>query len=112
VARASPSLSQSSGVGSPIIATNPTSAPSGGQQQLSKIAVAQLFLVIGQFEQEKDKVKRERHAESIAKVTIFFEIPSPADFANPQAATRLPRHGSLLQIPSPVTAEQCASYFR
>ena len=69
VARASPSLSQSSGVGSPIVTSNPASTTGSGQQLLSKIAVAQVFLLISQFEQEKDKTKRGRHAESIAKVS-------------------------------------------
>jgi CCR4-NOT transcription complex subunit 1 len=69
LARASPSLSQSSAVGSPSTTTNPTSAPSG--QSLSKIVIAQVFLLLSQFgsiKEDKDKAKWETQADQIRKV--------------------------------------------
>jgi CCR4-NOT transcription complex subunit 1 len=69
LARASPSLSQSSAVGSPSTTTNPTSTPSG--QSLSKIVIAQIFLLLSQFgsiKEDKDKAKWETQADQIRKV--------------------------------------------
>lgn len=69
LARASPSLSQSSAVGSPSTTTNPTSAPSG--QSLSKIVIAQVFLLLSQFgsiKEDKDKAKWETQADQIRKL--------------------------------------------
>ncbi|OCK78418.1 Not1-domain-containing protein [Lepidopterella palustris CBS 459.81] len=69
LARASPSLSQSSAVGSPITTTNPTSTPSG--QSLSKIVIAQVFLLLSQFgsiKEDKDKAKWETQADQIRKL--------------------------------------------
>ena len=70
LARASPSLSTSSGVGSPVT-NNPTSVPLQGQQSLSKIVVAQVFLLLSTINQEKDKAKRETQAEQITSVSVI-----------------------------------------
>jgi len=68
LARASPSLSQSSGVGSPITSSNPTIAPSS--QSLSKIVIAQVFLLLSSIKEDKDKAKWESQADQIRKVSL------------------------------------------
>jgi CCR4-NOT transcription complex subunit 1 len=70
LARASPSLSQSSAVGSPSTSINPNSTQSG--QSLSKIVIAQVFLLLSQFgsiKEDKDKAKWETQADQIRKVS-------------------------------------------
>ncbi|KAF2191169.1 Not1-domain-containing protein [Zopfia rhizophila CBS 207.26] len=69
LARASPSLSTSSTVGSPNTTTNPTSSASG--QNLSRIVIAQIFLLLSQFgpvKEEKDKAKWDQQSEQIRKL--------------------------------------------
>jgi CCR4-NOT transcription complex subunit 1 len=69
LARASPSLSQSSTVGSPSTTSNPTSAPA--TQNLSRIVIAQVFLLLSQFgpvKDDKDKAKWETQADQIRKL--------------------------------------------
>lgn len=63
LARASPSLSQSSGIGSPSSSANPTSNP----QSLTKIVIAQVFLLISSLKEE-DKAKWESQAEQLRKL--------------------------------------------
>ncbi|KAF9739933.1 hypothetical protein PMIN06_011760 [Paraphaeosphaeria minitans] len=68
--RASPSLSASSTVGSPSTSANPTSA-SAHNQNLSRIVIAQVFLLLSQFgpvKDDKDRVKWETQAEQIRKL--------------------------------------------
>lgn len=67
LARASPSLSTSSTVGSPKTAGNSSSGLSG--QSLSKIVVAQVFLLLGQLREEKDRAKWPTQTEQIRKVS-------------------------------------------
>lgn len=76
LARGSPSLSQSSGVSSPIVASGLNSLPSAGQQQqgLNKIVVAQIFLLLSGLNSEKDKAKKEQAMENIQTVTIGSQI--------------------------------------
>ncbi|KAF2843090.1 Not1-domain-containing protein [Patellaria atrata CBS 101060] len=66
LARASPSLSQSSGVGSPNPVNNLTSAPPG--QSLSKIVIAQVFLLLSSMKEDKDKMKWDGQADQIRKL--------------------------------------------
>jgi CCR4-NOT transcription complex subunit 1 len=63
LARASPSRSQSSGIGSPSSSVNPTSNP----QSLTKIVIAQVFLLISSLKEE-DKAKWENQAEQLRKL--------------------------------------------
>ncbi|CAN9179420.1 unnamed protein product [Alternaria alternata] len=66
--RASPSLSTSSTTGSPSTATNP-SGPSS--QNLSRIVIAQIFLLLSQFgpvKDDKDRVKWDTQTEQIRKL--------------------------------------------
>lgn len=75
--RASPSLSTSSTVGSPSTANNPTfGVPS---QNLSRIVIAQIFLLLSQFgplKDEKDRAKWETQAEQIRKVCCSACVPA------------------------------------
>lgn len=66
--RASPSLSASSTLGSPSASTNPSSASS---QSLSRIVIAQIFLLLSQFgplKDDKDRAKLDIQIEQIRKV--------------------------------------------
>ncbi|KAJ4305510.1 CCR4-NOT core subunit cdc39 [Kalmusia sp. IMI 367209] len=68
--RASPSLSTSSTVGSPSTSANPTSA-SAHNQNLSRIVIAQVFLLLSQFgpvKDDKDRAKWDTQAEQIRKL--------------------------------------------
>ncbi|KAF2006869.1 Not1-domain-containing protein [Amniculicola lignicola CBS 123094] len=68
LARASPSLSTSSTVGSPSTAANPASGPN---QNLSRIVIAQVFLLLSQFgplKDEKDRTKWDTQTEQIRKL--------------------------------------------
>lgn len=68
LARDSPSLSQSS-VGSPGTTSNPASASSGGQSgSLSKIVIAQVFLLLSTIKEDGDKAKWDSQADQIRKV--------------------------------------------
>lgn len=67
LARASPSLSQTSTVASPNAITGSSSAPSG--QSLSKIVIAQVFLLLSSLKEDKDKVKWETQADQIRRVS-------------------------------------------
>lgn len=67
LARASPSLTQSA-VGSPIAPANSSGQASG--QNLSKIVVAQVFLLLSTIKEDRDKVKWESQAEQIRKVRV------------------------------------------
>ncbi|KAF2016173.1 Not1-domain-containing protein [Aaosphaeria arxii CBS 175.79] len=69
LARASPSLSTSSTVGSPNASTNP--AGSAPTQNLSRIVIAQVFLLLSQFgavKDDKDKAKWDTQTEQIRKL--------------------------------------------
>ncbi|KAF2791533.1 Not1-domain-containing protein [Melanomma pulvis-pyrius CBS 109.77] len=69
LARASPSLSTSSTVGSPNTAGNQPSSASG--QNLSRIVIAQLFLLLSQFgpvKDDKDRARWETQTEQIRKL--------------------------------------------
>ncbi|KAH9871666.1 hypothetical protein J1614_005921 [Plenodomus biglobosus] len=66
--RASPSLSTSSTVGSPSTTANPPGAPS---QNLSRIVIAQVFLLLSQFgplKDDKDRSKWDTQTEQIRKL--------------------------------------------
>lgn len=82
--RASPSLSTSSTVGSPSTSANPASA-SAHNQNLSRIVIAQVFLLLSQFgpvKDEKDRAKWETQAEQIRKVRVmrsFLDICNITD---------------------------------
>jgi CCR4-NOT transcription complex subunit 1 len=68
--RDSPSLSTSSTVGSPSTSANPASAASS--QNLSRIVIAQVFLLLSQFgplKDEKDRTKWDTQTEQIRKVS-------------------------------------------
>lgn len=67
LARASPSLSLSSGVGSPIGSANPNSAP-GANQALAKIVIAQVFLLLSGL---KDDTRFDQQAEQLRKVSFI-----------------------------------------
>ncbi|KAF2872099.1 CCR4-Not complex component, Not1-domain-containing protein [Massariosphaeria phaeospora] len=70
LARASPSLSASSTLGSPNTSANPAGS-SASVQNLSRIVIAQLFLLLSQFgpvKDEKDKAKWEVQTEQIRKL--------------------------------------------
>ena len=72
LARASPSLSTSSTVGSPNTSTNPATIQSG--QNLSRIVIAQLFLLLSQFgpvKDDRDRSKWEQQTEQIRKVCYW-----------------------------------------
>ncbi|KAF2033612.1 Not1-domain-containing protein [Setomelanomma holmii] len=67
--RASPSLSTSSTVGSPSTTSNPTFGASS--QNLSRIVIAQIFLVLSQFgplKDDKDRSKWDTQTEQIRKL--------------------------------------------
>ena len=67
--RASPSLSTSSTLGSPSTTTNPAAASS---QNLSRIVIAQVFLLLSQFgplRDDKDRSKWDTQTEQIRKVS-------------------------------------------
>ncbi|KAI4693473.1 uncharacterized protein J4E88_001845 [Alternaria novae-zelandiae] len=66
--RASPSLSTSSTTGSPSTASNPSGASS---QNLSRIVIAQVFLLLSQFgpvKDDKDRAKWDTQTEQIRKL--------------------------------------------
>ncbi|KAF2097545.1 Not1-domain-containing protein [Rhizodiscina lignyota] len=66
LARGSPSLSQSSGVGSPIA---PTSAPAPNSQSFAKIVIAQIFLLLSGIPREdQDRAKWESQTEQVRKL--------------------------------------------
>lgn len=68
LARASPSLSQSS-VGSPSTTSNPASASSVVQLgSLSKVVIAQVFLLLSTIKEDGDKAKWESQADQIRRV--------------------------------------------
>lgn len=109
--RASPS---SSTVGSPSTATNPTSgAPS---QNLSRIVIAQVFLLLSQFgpvKDEKDRSKWDTQTEQIRKVRHWLRLyTSPLHDANPSLADRLKRYGGILKVLPACSAEQCTTSLR
>jgi CCR4-NOT transcription complex subunit 1 len=75
--RASPSQSTSSTVGSPSTSANPSSA-SAHNQNLSRIVIAQVFLLLSQFgpvKDDKDRTKWETQAEQIRKVRVMHSFP-------------------------------------
>ncbi|KAL2677919.1 CCR4-Not complex component, Not1-domain-containing protein [Phyllosticta citricarpa] len=65
VARASPSLSQPGNVGSPS-SNSAASAPS--DQSLSRIVIAQVFLLLSSLKEDKDKTKWEQQTDQIRKL--------------------------------------------
>ncbi|KAK5255910.1 CCR4-NOT core subunit cdc39, partial [Cryomyces antarcticus] len=68
LARASPSLLQS-GVGSPGITLSSQSTQGAGQAgQLSKIVIAQVFLLLSSIKEDKDKTKWDNQVEQIRKL--------------------------------------------
>ncbi len=72
--RASPSHSTSSTLGSPSTTTNP-SGPSS--QNLSRIVIAQIFLLLSQFgplKDDKDRTKWDTQTEQIRKVRQFAHL--------------------------------------
>lgn len=70
LARASPSLTQPA-IGSPSI--NPTQMQGSGQS-LSKITIAQVFLLLSTIKEDKDKAKWESQADQIRKVSQLYAI--------------------------------------
>ena len=84
LARASPSLTQPA-VGSPSI--NPTQMQGSGQS-LSKITIAQVFLLLSTIKEDKDKAKWESQADQIRKVGRFF-APKSIDHMSIQAMLTL-----------------------
>ena len=68
LARASPSLTQPA-IGSPSI--NQTQMQGSGQS-LSKITIAQVFLLLSTIKEDKDKAKWESQADQIRKVGLSF----------------------------------------
>lgn len=90
--RASPSLSTSSTVGSPSTSANPASASAHTNQNLSRIVIAQVFLLLSQLgpvKDDKDRAKWETQAEQIRKVRCRAHFPS-----NP-SATLTPSSSSI-----------------
>ena len=69
LARASPSISQSA-AGSPASATTPSAQTSG--QSLSKIVIAQVFVLLSTIKEDKDKAKWESQAEQIQKARLLL----------------------------------------
>ncbi|KAJ9664960.1 CCR4-NOT core subunit cdc39 [Coniosporium apollinis] len=66
LARGSPSLSQNSNIGSPSSLSNPSSAAPG--QSLSKIVIAQIFVLLSTIKDDKDKAKWDSQADQIRKL--------------------------------------------
>ncbi|KAF1987219.1 Not1-domain-containing protein [Aulographum hederae CBS 113979] len=66
LARASPSLSQSSG--SPITTTSNLTSGANNSQSLSKIVIAQIFLLLSTLKDNSDKLKWDTQAEQIRKL--------------------------------------------
>jgi CCR4-NOT transcription complex subunit 1 len=73
LARASPSLSQSSTVASPNSSTNPTNLPPPGQS-LAKIVIAQVFFLLSGMKDDKDQQKWDSQVEQIHKVTLPVKL--------------------------------------
>ncbi|KAL1390585.1 CCR4-Not complex component, Not1-domain-containing protein [Phyllosticta capitalensis] len=65
VARASPSLSQPGNIGSPS-SNSAASAPS--DQSLSRIVIAQVFLLLSSLKEDKDKTKWDQQTDQIRKL--------------------------------------------
>ena len=109
--RASPS---SSTVGSPSTATNPASGASS--QNLSRIVIAQVFLLLSQFgpiKDEKDRSKWDTQTEQIRKVCHRLHLyTSPFCSANLQLADRFERYGSFFKIFPAIAAKQCIASLR
>ncbi|KAF2198562.1 Not1-domain-containing protein [Delitschia confertaspora ATCC 74209] len=71
LARASPSLSQSSTVGSPSTTSNPNSSSIPAGQNLSRIVIAQIFLLLSQFgpiKDDRDRTKWDTQTDQIRKL--------------------------------------------
>ncbi|KAF2432802.1 Not1-domain-containing protein [Tothia fuscella] len=69
LARASPSLSQSSDIGSPQNTSTPTSAPySDSTHRVSSLVSAQISLLFTRVSQEKDQTKREQEERKIIEL--------------------------------------------
>ncbi|KAF2687332.1 Not1-domain-containing protein [Lentithecium fluviatile CBS 122367] len=69
--RASPSLSTSSAVGSPSTLANPAPGAFAQNQNLSRIVIAQVFLLLSQFvpvKDDKDRAKWDTQAEQVRKL--------------------------------------------
>lgn len=109
--RASPS---SSTVGSPSTATNPASGASS--QNLSRIVIAQVFLLLSQFgpiKDEKDRSKWDTQTEQIRKVRHWSCLyTSPLCDTDSSLADRFKRHGGVLKILPARAAEQCSASLR
>jgi len=69
LARGSPSLSQAN-FNSPIAVSTPASQSTAQSGQVSKIVIAQLFLLISTIKEDKDKVKWDIQADQIRKVRL------------------------------------------
>lgn len=111
--RASPSLSTSSTVGSP----NTTANPSGpASQNLSRIVIAQIFLLLSQFgppKDDKDRSKWDTQTEQIRKVRTMPRLRTARlCLTNVLLAGRFTRNGGLLKILPARAAEQCRPYLR
>jgi CCR4-NOT transcription complex subunit 1 len=69
LARDSPALSASSTVGSPSTSANPASGASS--QNLSRIVIAQVFLLLSQFGPLKNEKDRTKQTEQIREVSLL-----------------------------------------
>jgi hypothetical protein len=79
LARASPSLSQSSDIGSPLSTATPTSAPFHSSVSLIN---AQVSVLLVKLHQEKDKTKRETAEEQVLKASSNPLALSTSGLAN------------------------------
>ena len=70
LARGSPSLSQSSGVGSPVAAPGPPPSTTSSTQSLSKIVVAQIFLLLSGVKGDSERDRA--NLEQVKKVRFLF----------------------------------------
>lgn len=73
LARASPSIPQLAPFGAP----SPVSTAAAQTGNLSKIVVAQLFLLLSTLKEDKDKAKWDSQVDQIRKVRAFAISPSP-----------------------------------
>lgn len=92
--RASPSLSQTAGGGSPISSSHSSGGPPG---QLTSLVITQLNILLSTIKEDKDRTKWEIQAEKIWKVseTITRHL---ATLLTIHTACRCKRHGGLFAI--------------
>lgn len=96
--RASPSLSQSAGGGSPISSSHSSGTHSGAPSgQLTSLVITQLNILLSTIREDKDRTKWENQAEKIRKVSQHVTRCTWTKLIH-ATARRCKRHGGLYPI--------------